>query len=109
MSGGTAYVRGLQQADVNQAALATGELVLGPMDSADVAILRDLLERHIALTGSALAGRLLDDFDASAAEFVKVMPRDYAAVLETRARAADEGLDPDGDVVWNRILEVTGG
>ena len=24
-------------------------------------------------------------------------------------RVADEGLDPDGEVVWNRIMEVTGG
>ena len=41
--------------------------------------------------------------------FVKVLPRDYAAVLATRQTALDEGLDPDGDVVWGRILEVTGG
>ena len=33
--------------------------------------------------------------------FVKVLPRDYAAVLQTRQDAVDEGLDPDGDVVWN--------
>jgi glutamate synthase (NADPH/NADH) large chain len=50
----------------------------------------------------------LDDFEAEAANFVRVMPRDYAAVL-TRQEAAAEGLDPDGDVVWTRILEVTGG
>ena len=37
------------------------------------------------------------------------MPRDYAAVLQTRQAAVAEGLDPDGDVVWTRILEVTGG
>jgi glutamate synthase (NADPH) large chain len=30
-------------------------------------------------------------------------------VLRTRQSAVDEGLDPDGDVVWTRILEVTGG
>jgi len=38
-----------------------------------------------------------------------VVPRDYAAVLETRQTAAAEGLDPDGDEVWSRILEVTRG
>ena len=32
-----------------------------------------------------------------------------SAVLRTRQNAVDEGLDPDGDVVWTRILEVTGG
>ena len=33
----------------------------------------------------------------------------YAAVQKTRQTAVDEGLDPDGDVVWSRIMEVTGG
>ncbi|MFD1720983.1 glutamate synthase large subunit [Amnibacterium endophyticum] len=108
MSGGTAYVNGLTEQQVNAEALA-GELDLLPLGSADAEILRDLLERHVALTGSGLAQRLLDDFEAAAAGFVKVLPRNYAAVLETRARAEDEGLDPDGDVVWKRILEATNG
>jgi len=38
-----------------------------------------------------------------------VLPRDYAAVLQTRLTAIEEGLDPDGEEVWYRILEVTGG
>jgi glutamate synthase (NADPH/NADH) large chain len=38
-----------------------------------------------------------------------VLPRDYAAVLQTRRDALEEGLDPDGDVVWTRILEATHG
>jgi glutamate synthase (NADPH/NADH) large chain len=52
---------------------------------------------------------MLADLDMTMNQFVKVLPRDYAAVLATRQIAADEGLDPDGDVVWNRILEVTNG
>jgi glutamate synthase (NADPH/NADH) large chain len=40
---------------------------------------------------------------------VKVLPRDYAAVIRARQDAIEEGLDPDGDVVWTRIMEVTGG
>ena len=52
---------------------------------------------------------MLDDFDGTVSRFVKVLPRDFAAVLATRASAVEEGLDPDGDVVWGRILEVTGG
>ena len=63
----------------------------------------------MALTGSVLAQRYLAAFEDTVAEFVKVLPHNYAAVVETRAQAADEGLDPDGDVVWQRILEVTGG
>jgi glutamate synthase (NADPH/NADH) large chain len=52
---------------------------------------------------------MLADSRATIEEFVKVTPRDYQAVLRTRAQAEKEGLDPNGDVVWGRILEVTGG
>ena len=109
MSGGTAYVYRLDERLVNREALATGELSLGELGSGDAAILRDLLEQHVAETDSTLARALLDDFEAELANFVLVMPRDYAAVLQTRQEAVAEGLDPDGDVVWSRILEVTGG
>jgi len=109
MSGGTAYVYELKEERVNRDSLASGELELLPLGSADIEIVRDLLERHVAETESVLATRLLDDFDITVSKFVKVLPRDYAAVLQTRQDAVDEGLDPDGDIVWNRILEVTGG
>ncbi len=109
MSGGTAYVYELRKERVNRDALANGELSLLPLESADVEILTDLLRTHVAETDSALAARMLADLDATMAAFVKVLPRDYAAVLKTRAEAIDEGLDPDGDIVWSRIMEVTGG
>jgi glutamate synthase (NADPH/NADH) large chain len=109
MSGGTAYVYELKEDRVNRESIASGELELLPLGSADVEIVRDLLERHLAETESTRAADLLENFDDTVAKFVKVLPRDYAAVLQTRQTAVDEGLDPDGDVVWNRILEVTGG
>ncbi|MGP3536740.1 glutamate synthase large subunit [Microbacterium sp. RD1] len=109
MSGGTAYVYRLDEQLVNREALASGELVLGPLGSGDAEMLRDLLQEHVSETDSALARRLLEDFDTERENFVRVVPRDYAAVLETRQAALAEGLDPDGDVVWTRILEVTGG
>ncbi len=109
MSGGTAYVYDLNHDHVNRDSLASGELRLETLGSADVEILKDLLERHAAETESAVAIRMLADLPASIARFTKVVPRDYAAVLETRKIALDEGLDPDGDVVWSRIMEVTGG
>ena len=52
---------------------------------------------------------VIADFDTVATEFVKVLPRDFAAVQNMRQEAEQAGLDPDGDVIWNRILEVTGG
>ncbi len=109
MSGGQAYVYKLDRDLVNREAMASGELELGPLGSGDAEILRDLLAKHVAETDSTLARRLLDDFEIEVDNFVRVLPRDYAAVLQTRQEAVTEGLDPDGDVVWKRILEVTGG
>jgi glutamate synthase (NADPH/NADH) large chain len=109
MSGGTAYVYDLDRTLVNREALASGELELLELGSGDVEILRDLLKLHVSETGSTLAADLLENFDEATARFTRVLPRDYAAVLETRQAAVAEGLDPDGDVVWTRILEVTGG
>jgi glutamate synthase (NADPH) large chain len=109
MSGGTAYVHGLTPERVNRDALASGELTLVPLESADIEILVDLLRQHVAETGSTLAAGMLDDVEATAAAFTKVLPRDYAAVLKTRQEAVDAGIDPDGDETWRKILEVTGG
>ena len=109
MSGGTAYVLDLQTERVNKQALETGELQLRELDAEDRDIVHGLLVKHLEETESLLAARLLENFDDTAARITKVLPRDYAAVLQTRLDAIDEGLDPDGDEVWSRILEVTGG
>ena len=109
MSGGTAYVYDLKPERVNRDALDTGELELLPLGAGDVEIVTDLLRRHLAETESAVAQSMLEEPEETMSRFVKVLPRDYAAVLATRATAVEEGLDPDGDVVWGRIMEVTGG
>jgi glutamate synthase (NADPH/NADH) large chain len=79
------------------------------LGGADIEIVTDLLKRHAAETDSVVATAMLENLDDSMKRFVKVLPRDFAAVLETREVAISEGLDPDGDVVWSRIMEVTGG
>ncbi|GAB3617493.1 glutamate synthase large subunit [Okibacterium endophyticum] len=109
MSGGTAFVYGLTADRVNTEALASGELELLPLDRADIEVVRALLKEHAERTESVVASQMLDNLDEVQSAFVKVQPRDYAAVLRTRDDAVAEGLDPDGDVVWGRILEVTGG
>ncbi|MET1065555.1 MAG: glutamate synthase subunit alpha, partial [Arthrobacter sp.] len=109
MSGGTAYVLDLQTERVNKQALESGELQLRELDAEDRDIVHGLLVKHSEETESLLAARLLENFDDTAARITKVLPRDYAAVLQTRLDAIEEGLDPDGEEVWSRILEVTGG
>ena len=109
MSGGTAYIHRLRLERVNREAITSGELEIGPLGSGDQEILLDLLRTHAEETGSPLATRMLSDGPATAQEFVKVTPRDYQAVLRTREQAEKEGLDLNGETVWSRILEVTGG
>ncbi|MFZ3454454.1 glutamate synthase large subunit [Arthrobacter sp. 7Tela_A1] len=109
MSGGTAFVVDLDRARVNKDALESGELLLLQPDAEDVDIVRGLLLKHVEETGSALASSLLEDFETTVSRITKVLPRDYAAVLDARASAAEAGLDPDGAEAWTKILEVTGG
>ena len=109
MSGGTAYVLDLDLSRVNRAALDSGELTLLAPDGVDADIIGALLRRHAEETGSEAAAALLADFPAAIQRFTKVLPRDYAAVLETRLAAAELGEDPDGATVWQKILEATRG
>jgi len=109
MSGGVAYIYKLRADHVNHEALAASELHLNPLNEKDSEQLRDLLEKHVAETGSTLASSLLENFDSEVTNFTCVLPRDYASVLAIRARASLNGVDPDSDSVWKEILEVTNG
>jgi glutamate synthase (NADPH/NADH) large chain len=48
----------------------------------DAARLRQLIQKHLHYTNSAVARRVLDDWDAYLPKFVKVMPVDYRRALE---------------------------
>ncbi|GHU27583.1 glutamate synthase [Betaproteobacteria bacterium] len=48
---------------------------------ADEVLLKDLVERHAQYTGSAIARRVLEDWPACRARFVKVMPHEYRRAL----------------------------
>ena len=109
MSGGVAYVYKLRADRVNHESLAAGELHLGSLDASDAATLKNLLERHLAETGSSVAERVLNNWEAELEHFVRVLPRDYASVLSIREKAISAGVDPDSDKVWAEILEVTNG
>jgi glutamate synthase (NADPH/NADH) large chain len=109
MSGGVAYVLDLDERRLNPQAVRSGELAPAPLTEQDVEVVSDLLSRHREHTSSTVAWELLQDPSALAGRFTRLMPRDYSRVLAVRAQASDEGLDPDGDVVWSRIMEGTRG
>jgi len=88
MSGGIAYVLDLRPERVNR------EMVeLEEPDEQDAEFLREIVERHLAETGSTVAKALLADWDAALKRFSKIMPLDYKRVLEARAAAEAEGRD----------------
>ena len=109
MSGGVAYVYKLRADHINAEALKAGELHIGDLEAVDEARLKALLEQHLAETGSAVAERLLTNFASESKNFVRVLPADYAAVLDIRSRAQANGVDPDHESVWQQILEATNG
>jgi glutamate synthase (NADPH/NADH) large chain len=104
MSGGVAYVLDLREGRVNR------DLVdLMPLRERDVDVVHELLTRHRQWTESAVAGRLLADWDNVKGRFTLVLPRDYQRVLDVRATAESEGLDLNGPEVWERIMEASRG
>ena len=68
-----------------------------------------LLRDHLRWTDSTVAAALLEDLEAAYARFTLVLPRDYQRVLDVRAQAETEGLDLEGDEVWDRIMEASRG
>jgi glutamate synthase (NADPH) large chain len=109
MSGGRAYVLDLDHLLVNQQSLTSGELELTPLSDQDAQVVHALLERHVNETGSAHGRELLTEWESTRARFSAITPRDFRLVTEIRLRATQDGIDPDGQTVWDEILEVTGG
>ncbi|MFC3385614.1 glutamate synthase large subunit [Couchioplanes azureus] len=94
MSGGKAFVLGLDQSRVNP------ELVdLAPLTGDERELLHELVRKHHAETGSAVAQRLLADWSTAVAEFTAVVPRDYKRVMELIKTAEAAGRDVDEAVM----------
>jgi glutamate synthase domain-containing protein 3 len=52
-----------------------------PLEDEDVEIVRALVAEHGERTGSPVAARLLEQWEAAVPKFVKVMPHDYKRAL----------------------------
>jgi glutamate synthase (NADPH/NADH) large chain len=102
MSGGIAYVH---DPDHHLEVRCNLEMVaLEQLDEEDCRTVLELLRRHEALTGSAVAARLLADEPAALSQMVKVMPKDYRRVLEATRRAIE-----NGEVVEEAIMAASRG
>jgi glutamate synthase (NADPH/NADH) large chain len=79
MSGGIAYVYDM---DDNFHINCNKEMVdFDPLEEEDLMRIKILIKNHHAFTNSGIAKNILDDFENTVQKFVKVMPRDYKAVL----------------------------
>jgi glutamate synthase (NADPH/NADH) large chain len=83
MSGGIAYI--LDTAGTFRQRCNMGMVELEDVSSdEDIAELRALIENHARYTDSTIAQRVLENWEASLGQFVKVMPTDYKRVLQER-------------------------
>jgi len=94
MSGGIAYVLDLQDRRVNRQMVEVERLSVE-----DKQWLRDVVSRHVALTGSTVGSALLADWPRRVGAFSKIMPKDYKRVLEATRRAEQSGRSVDEAVM----------
>ncbi|CAK1995443.1 glutamate synthase subunit GltB [Vibrio crassostreae] len=97
MSGGVAYV--WDKAGDFETKLNSELVDLDPIEQEDKDLLLDMLTKHVEFTGSEVAQSFLDNFEASVASLIKVMPRDYKAVLEKRKAEAQQAQTEEVEAV----------
>jgi glutamate synthase domain-containing protein 3 len=81
MSGGIAYIWD-REGDFNlncNLALVELESISDPEEQAEV---KELIQRHLDLTGSTQAQKALENWDEFLSQCIRVMPTDYKRVLE---------------------------
>jgi glutamate synthase (NADPH/NADH) large chain len=84
MSGGVAYVWD-RDGDLHKQCNAETYALEAVSNVTDIGELKTLISRHLEYTGSTVAKAILGNWEASLAQFLKVMPTDYKRVLAERA------------------------
>jgi glutamate synthase (NADPH/NADH) large chain len=101
MSGGVAYVldkKGDFKEKVNMEMVA-----LEPLNAEDQEILRGFLDKHFQYTTSNIAFQLIQNWEQSVKQFVKVMPGDFKKALEGRGITLAQQI-ADKNVVYQDII-----
>ncbi|MDR1852982.1 MAG: glutamate synthase large subunit [Propionibacteriaceae bacterium] len=103
MSGGVAYIL-----DIDLKRLNTDMVDAIPLNEDDLSEVLELLAKHRDETESEVAEELLGlDTEAIRGRFTKLMPRDYARVLEAKAKGEAEGLSDEE--ITKLMMEVAHG
>ena len=92
MSGGIAYVLDRENdlyTKLNKSLVGFGAVT----KPEDVAQLKGLIEEHVAWTDSKLGKKILKNFDTCLPNFKKIVPHDYAKMLESIAEFEAKGMN----------------
>ncbi|MDO5558897.1 MAG: glutamate synthase large subunit [Oscillospiraceae bacterium] len=91
MSGGIAYVLDENRdlyTKLNKTMVSLEEVT----EKDDVLELKDIIEQHTAATGSAKGRQILDNFGEYLPKFKKILPYDYARMMQTITEMEEKGL-----------------
>ncbi len=94
MSGGTAYVLDVENdlyTKLNKSLVAFSSVTAAE----DIEKLRGLIEEHVEWTDSALGKEILADFAGYLPRFKKIVPHDYAKMLDSIAYFKAQGMDDE--------------
>ncbi len=94
MSGGIAYVLDVENdlyTKLNKALVGFSSVT----KDADIEQLRGLIEEHVTWTDSKLGKAILADFEGYLPRFKKIVPHDYAKMMETIAEFRSEGMSQE--------------
>jgi glutamate synthase (ferredoxin) len=94
MSGGIAYVldpdgRFQERCNLQMVGLS------GIAEPEEAGQVRQMIERHAQATQSALARRVLDAWEETLPQLVKVLPNDYRRMIEAQQRLCAEGISAE--------------
>ena len=94
MSGGVAYILDEHNElykKVNKSLVATEEV----SNKYDVLELKEMIEQHVAHTGSEKGKEILDHFEEYLTKFKKIIPHDYKKMLNAIAKMEEKGLNAE--------------
>ncbi len=88
MSGGIAYVLDFEEMRCNKSMV----LLEGFASDKEKQQVKELVQKHVALTGSPVGERVLADWEAYAKRFTRVIPKDYKQMMQYIEEASASGL-----------------
>ncbi|MGN1111902.1 MAG: glutamate synthase subunit alpha, partial [Acutalibacteraceae bacterium] len=94
MSGGIAYVLDEDSSlyrNMNKEMVS----ISGVTEKYDVVELKDIIAEHVAATGSPKGKEVLDNFEKYLPKFKKVLPNDYARMMQAIFLMEEKGMSPE--------------